>query len=261
VLVLASLILCVTVGTVLQLRDLLLGIIGTEILCILVPLVVTLGLLRCDLRRTLRLRWPGWTALGLAAVMAPAAAILAGEVFWLQSQIVPVPDWYVEIMDALVWAGRDAHPAVSLLALSVLPALSEEGLFRGFVLSGLGKRFGRTGALWLSALMFGLIHLDIFRFAAVCFLGVFLGYLTLASRSLYPAIVLHGINNGLILIPPEKLDELGAAWLEGNSSVPPVWLVVSVLVLVAGGALFQRAVRPGRLSRSLTEVDPGEEIR
>ncbi|MCK4546400.1 MAG: CPBP family intramembrane metalloprotease [Candidatus Eisenbacteria sp.] len=242
-LVLVSLVLCVTAGTVLQLADLMMGIIGTEILCIMLPLAVAVRLAGCDAGETLKLRWPGWIPVALAAVMAPAAAIVAGEIFWIQGRIIPIPAWYLDAMENLVALGRGQDLWLGVLALSVLPAVGEESLFRGFVLSGLERRFGRVGALCLSGVLFGLIHVDIYRFTAVCLLGVFLGWVTLTSGSLYPAMVIHAINNALILISPERMERMDIQWLEGNESAPFLWMVAAVLVLAAGVVAMRKVER------------------
>jgi len=239
-LVLVCLVLGTTAGTAFQLADLLPGIVATEVLCLIAPLVLVLILGRFPIARTLRLRWPGWRMMLGAVLLAPAASIAAGELFWLQSLVVRVPDWYLDMMEGLAAAGRESNIWLGVLALSVFPAVAEETLFRGFVLSGLRKRFGRWTSVGLTALLFAVLHVDPYRFLAVCVLGVFLGFVAVSTGSLYPAIAIHGLNNLLVLVPPEWTEGTNMEWLSGNHGVPVTWLAASIAVLAVGCALLRR---------------------
>nr|BAL59181.1 hypothetical protein HGMM_OP3C336 [Candidatus Acetothermum autotrophicum] len=47
----------------------------------------------------------------------------------------------------------------------------------------------------VTALFFGVIHLDIVQGVLAFVIGLYLGYLTVRSGSIFPAIVAHGVNN------------------------------------------------------------------
>ena len=83
------------------------------------------------------------------------------------------------------------------LILALLPALSEELLFRGFLLTGLRRRFRPWMAVFLSSLLFGLYHLNVFQFVPSLILGMVLGLLTIKSGSVLPAMLYHLIHNGV----------------------------------------------------------------
>ncbi len=238
--VLVALLLSATVGTALQLADLLPGIVATEILCILGPVAAVLLLRRLQVSRSLRLMWPGRRVMGWALLMAPAASILAGEVFWLQSRLLPVPTWYLDMMERLAEAGRDSGVWLGVLSLSVLPAVAEETLFRGFVLTGLRTRFRTGSAVILTAVLFALMHVDPFRFLPVLLLGGILGFMTATTGSLYPAILVHALNNVLLLVPPEWSARAGMSWLEKNQGAPLAWVVGSGAMLAVSCFFLKR---------------------
>ena len=75
------------------------------------------------------------------------------------------------------------------------PAIAEEFLFRGLVLGALRERF-QSVRCW-SALLFGLFHLNIYPPTAFA-VGIIL-VLTLFSGSIWPAVLLHLLHNGLAL--------------------------------------------------------------
>lgn len=149
-----------------------------------------------DLKATLSLRHVHpvmyfWAALGVVPV-----GMVSSLVLWPVIEAMP---WLIsKELEFLVRLSRFSTPGVYLcyaLALSVGPALSEELAFRGLILQGLRSRLGAISAVTLSALLFGIIHLDPLQGLGAFFTGLYLGYLTVRSGSIFPAIVAHGVNN------------------------------------------------------------------
>jgi membrane protease YdiL (CAAX protease family) len=144
-------------------------------------------------------------ALGLAGRVA--AAGLAGlGAFYLMSlveqevleRILPTPPELVEAMKRLLDPRAGASALASrVLALALAPALAEELLFRGAVLDALGAN--RRAAV-VSALLFGAFHGSVFRMIPAAGLGLVLGWVRLRSRSLWPAIAFHLINNLAVIL-------------------------------------------------------------
>jgi membrane protease YdiL (CAAX protease family) len=87
---------------------------------------------------------------------------------------------------------------IFLLALVVVGPLAEEFLFRGFLFTGLlHSRLGPTGAIALTALTWGSLHLqyDLYGMATVVGSGIFLGLLRWRTGSLWLCVLLHGFMN------------------------------------------------------------------
>ncbi len=85
------------------------------------------------------------------------------------------------------------------LSIAVIPPLIEELALRGIVLSNL-RKYGNAFAIIASAFMFGIFHGTAAQilFAFLC--GIFFGYITIATESIWPAIIVHAINNSLSCI-------------------------------------------------------------
>ncbi len=83
---------------------------------------------------------------------------------------------------------------VTFIASVIMPALLEEFAMRGVVL-GVLRRFGDKVAIFCSALMFGIMHASIFQIPFTFLFGLFLGIVVVKTESLWPAILLHAINN------------------------------------------------------------------
>lgn len=88
---------------------------------------------------------------------------------------------------------------LNLVVLAVLPAILEELLFRGLILHTL-RPYGERLAVVLTAILFGFIHGGITQSVFAFLVGLVLGWLTVTTRNIWPAIVLHFINNALSVL-------------------------------------------------------------
>ena len=94
-----------------------------------------------------------------------------------------------------VYTAHADHPG--FVAERMLDATTLQATFRGWVLTALRTRH-RTGfALFLSGLLFALVHLDPVRFTAVLALGALFAWLAWRAGSVWPAVVAHLVNNSL----------------------------------------------------------------
>jgi len=89
-------------------------------------------------------------------------------------------------------------PAAQLLLFALLPALSEEVLFRGALLSSL-RSWGALPACLASGLLFGLFHGSVLRFAPVALLGTVLAAVVWRTGNLWLAVGCHALHNAAIL--------------------------------------------------------------
>lgn len=130
---------------------------------------------------------------------------------------------------------------LNLLTLALMPAVCEEFFFRGCLQSFLASRAKHPQtAVWITAFIFSLLHLDPVGFLPRLFLGAFLGYVFAASRSLYPGILLHFLNNasvvvayylygnGLLTRHPETFSDLWHWW----SALPGLALSAACIILI-----------------------------
>jgi len=147
--------------------------------------------------RTLKL-WgrPSWKGMGAATGLL---GIFLTAVVW---------DHATRLGKAL--PDLELQPGVAGIALwSLTTALTEEPLFRGVLLEVWGTRFGRLWGNLFQALLFGGMHLPYWLWVGrplevvarealgVAVLGAVMGVATQLSRSLWPAVFAHALNNGL----------------------------------------------------------------
>lgn len=86
---------------------------------------------------------------------------------------------------------------LAFMTLVILPPLFEELLFRGYLFGKLRGRFSFWAAAIVSSVTFGLVHGQWNVAIDTFVLGMFLSYLRESTGSIWPAVVLHGLKNGL----------------------------------------------------------------
>ncbi len=63
-----------------------------------------------------------------------------------------VPEWMALVPET------PSQLLVAVLCLTIIPAVSEELLFRGLIQGSMAKRWSKTAGIWISALLFALMH-------------------------------------------------------------------------------------------------------
>ncbi len=94
---------------------------------------------------------------------------------------------------------RSISSNILLVVVALIAPFSEEIFFRGFLYSAFKKSWGINAALFLSSFLFAVVHLELYSFIPLMIIGWLLAYLFEKTKSLLPAIFLHGVYN-LILI-------------------------------------------------------------
>ena len=117
---------------------------------------------------------------------------------------------------------------ILFLNYALAPALAEEFFFR-FLLLRLFLPHGKQTAVWITAILFALIHMNLAQLPYALAAGLFLGAVAVSSGSFWIPFLFHLINNALSLL------------LSGAGEIAPLALLGG-LALVA--ALFLRFRSP-----------------
>lgn len=83
---------------------------------------------------------------------------------------------------------------IYFVAVAIVPPIIEEFIFRGAILGSLRKH-GDALAIIVSAVLFGFMHGNFIQTPVTFLTGLILGYLTVKTNSIIPAIILHFVNN------------------------------------------------------------------
>jgi len=199
---------------------------------------VTLLLLRryrLPARETLSLRRPPPSAWLAVALGAPSALVVGLFLVQVTAGLMPVPEDVIRAFVEQMFPA-DLAPWKLLLLLVLLPAVFEELLFRGVLLSGLAGQRTAVRVL-VCAVAFALFHVSFFRLVPTAFLGAMLALATLWTGSIFPAMAWHAANNAI------------AAFVLGDVEALPPWtaafalpgLAVALYLLRRSGGVEARA--------------------
>lgn len=90
---------------------------------------------------------------------------------------------------------------VIFIVTVIIAPIVEEMFFRSFLYQAFRKQYGVALGILISALLFGLFHFSFLEVLPVFIvMGIFLGYVFEKFHSVYPAIMLHALNNFFFFI-------------------------------------------------------------
>jgi len=136
--------------------------------------------------------------------------------------------------------------SIAVLIIGVGPALGEELWCRGFLGQGLSARYGKWAGLLMTSFLFGLIHLEPPQAILAGIMGIVLHLSYIATRSIFVPILLHFLNNSLVILSISKTGNVPIVTsLEHTFHHRPSLSVCSaLLVLISIGLiLYQSRVR------------------
>ena len=107
---------------------------------------------------------------------------------------------YNEMVLAMVQLESWGQYFISLLIIAVLPAVTEEVLFRGGLQNLLTRwiKFPWV-AIIITSILFSAIHLSWYGFFARFFLGIVLGLIFYYSQNIWLSILAHFLNNAIVV--------------------------------------------------------------
>jgi membrane protease YdiL (CAAX protease family) len=89
--------------------------------------------------------------------------------------------------------------SMGILVVFIAP-IAEETFFRGYAYGIFHQRWGSTGALLLSSLLFAAVHMYVIHFLSVFLFGLLLGLAYEWRKTLVTPIVAHGVMNLLVAV-------------------------------------------------------------
>ena len=163
------------------------------------------------------IKW-GWA---LIAIVATFFGIFAGN---LATEMADLPNMIEDMM-------LDSAKSIwGFLAIGILCPIAEELVFR----EGVCGYLARNGtspwkAIWVSAILFGLIHVNPAQVPFAMLLGVMLGMIYIKTGSVVVPSIIHILNNSFAMVTiwiygEEALDESMVEWVGGN--IPAIIYII-----------------------------------
>ncbi|MGB0598919.1 MAG: type II CAAX prenyl endopeptidase Rce1 family protein, partial [Rubripirellula sp.] len=181
-----------------------------------VPTLRRLGLVRGN--------WPFWTWFAAAAA-TPLVGMISGLAVGM---FLDESESLKEMSNIFRDHGQNGFLWPIALMIGITPAFCEELLFRGYLQTRLVRSFGPLIGVFTASAMFAIVHFDPVHIVAVFPLGLFLGWVTWRSGSLYPAMLGHFVNNFISVVAVVLVSDAEAGLL----SLPAV--AFSLIVFASG---------------------------
>lgn len=193
------------------------------------------GLLFYRRARGGRGRWARFSLRGLNPAMLLWAFIMMCAVgVVLEPLFTLLPDLQIQVGRGL-W---------TILSLVVFAPVFEELICRGLVLGSLRARYGVTIAWVVSSLFFGVLHGQPVQVINGFVVGLVLGYVYIATDSLWATMILHALNNAVayLLLATGHENTLLIDLIPGRTLYVVVY-VVALAVFVVSGYMMWRALQ------------------
>jgi hypothetical protein len=141
---------------------------------------------------------PVWATIGLliGLLVIPLAAVVTLLIQLILGLPNENPQLEYLLPGEFSWGGLIA----GLLLIGVLVPIAEEAYFRGLLYQTMRNRWRMSVSLIASSAIFGIVHGDIAIAGMAFILGLILGWVFERSQSLWTAIIIHAINNGVKII-------------------------------------------------------------
>lgn len=133
---------------------------------------------------------------------------------------------------------------LTFAVVALTPAICEEMLFRGFLFSAFRGRHKIVVSVLLTAVIFGVYHMSIVRFFTTALLGAALAVIVYYSDSIFPAMMMHAINNGIAVLQmyhPDTMENIFPLFAVEEPGIMESIVVstMGILLLAAGVAMFK----------------------
>jgi membrane protease YdiL (CAAX protease family) len=176
-------------------------------------------------------------------VFGMGITIVLSELDNIFNYLLPMPEFLRDSFTLIM--ARQAF-VISIILVGIVPAFTEEMFFRGILLKGFRENYSERKAVIISALLFGIVHLNPWQFLPAFIIGLFSAWICIRTKTILLSIYLHGFNNLLAvallkyseMIPIKGLNsylatelEFMPAWLDG---LGVVFFVAGLLLLKSG---------------------------
>jgi uncharacterized protein len=151
--------------------------------------------------------------------------------------LIPVPEWFSEIMQKMISKSLFSFTQVVLIA-----PVFEEIIFRGVILDGFLKIYSPKKSIIWSSILFGLIHLNPWQALGAFFIGLFIGWIYYRTQSIIPGILIHFTNNliAFLLLLYSQNNALAFSDLFENKIIYLILIIIFSVIFYFGLKIFNK---------------------
>lgn len=130
--------------------------------------------------------------------------IVYSEIDNIINYFFPIPEFFAKLLLELI-----QPTLMSVIQVIILAPVFEEMLFRGLILRGFLQRYSPAKAIFVSSLLFAVIHINPHQMLPGLLMGILFAWLTVKTKSLVPSIFSHMFVNCF-------------SWMSINGIFPPI---------------------------------------
>lgn len=186
-------------------------------------------------------------------IIMTGSGILLSEVDNFMRRIIPISDFWIKIFSSLL--GDGFAPWKGIIAVVVIAPIVEEIIFRGLILKGFLKHYSVKKSIIISALLFGIIHMNPWQFVSALVGGTILGWWYVKTDSILVSIFGHALNNGMSFI----VGAIGLSIPGYNAALDiakhqPIWFDLLGVALLAAGVVWLTKLFNSRQAKSESDA-------
>lgn len=229
-----------------------------QILFILLPALVLSKLMYTDVTKFLRVKIPSWKEVLLFTIGIAILTVLLQNYLYIQNYFidqladsVPFIKTLKELLDtlnayvektygSLLKANSVYEGILIVFVVAVVPALSEEAMFRGLVQRSFEMKMKPFYAALITAIFFGANHFNPYGLIPLIILGLYFGFAAYMSGSIIIPIILHFLNNftAVMLYFIFGDDELISSTVQKPVELGSSFMLLLFMVVLFTGVLF-----------------------
>ena len=213
----------------LQVRYKMIGLVLTELIIASIPILLSIYI-KTDFKKVYSLN------------RLKITGIIGAICLWIGTYMITTlisnilvqwfPDGLEELAKAQYELMKENSLWVNLLVIAVLPAICEETLFRGFLLSAFTNGKHPARGILLTGILFGIMHVSLIKFLPITILGIAIAYAVYKTKSIFAGMLIHFLNNGFAVVATTKLTQSSAEIVQtqqyGSSMV---WVELGVVII------------------------------
>lgn len=184
-----------------------------QILFILLPALLFSKWIYSDVGKIIRIRIPDLKELGIFTIGIVILTPLLQSFLYIQNYYIEIWAKNISFINAIKNFFDEMNKMVEktygnlltatnifelifvVIVVAVVPALSEEALFRGFIQRSFELKYKKYLAAIITALFFSAYHFNPYGFIPLFILGAFFGFAAYKSKTLLIPMFLHFLNN------------------------------------------------------------------
>lgn len=203
------------------------GLIVQQIFIGLLPILAAIYI-KTDMKKVFSLKIPKGKAL-LGTIFIGIGGIslnlLISSVLGMafQSDSEMLNEQYEQILEGVSFV-----PALLLMAL--LPAVCEELMYRGYMLTAFKEKMNLTKAIVIVSFLFAISHMSMIKILPTGLLGVVLAYTIHRSGSILTSALIHFLNNGIAVFTMYYGDKV--TFLQDESLTIPVMVTMLIIAVI-----------------------------